>query len=738
MNFSHLKQLHDLGFALHWLKPQSKAPVNSGWTSGPRLSYENFKAQYRKGRNVGVRLGSVSKIGALGFLAAIDVDVKDERYRKQAHGKLKEIFPAIENAPCVFSGRGNGSAHYYVCLKKAEHQGARISASNEVVKVKMPSVAPSGRERKQLSKKELEEGIRLRPAWEISLLSEGRQIVLPPSIHPDSGRAYTWAAGNPPDEWDFIVIAPPSPKSTASICSKVSTEKSCTKFDTVELSSLGLRADQVAKIETGEGVEDRSAELFALSMALLQRKVEPATIISVFTDKRFFLGQTAFDHARTDNRARAAEWFVKYSLDPAKRKVEASRIEYPQVELEFENDGEWKKKLDLQPGPKGSAPTLRPTFNNVKLILQNEGAVDLIKRDLFSLDDIWNATPWGFEAGKKRSGNTDDALAVKSWLIEKFHLEVSLNTIDEAVSSIARENSFHPVKDFLESLTWDEVPRVEQAFKVYLNAKMPESYLRAVSRKFFLGLIARIYEPGCKQDSFPVLEGGQGIGKSSFGRILVGDQWFIDGLPNFADKDAALYLQGIWLCELAELSTIYRSTKETAKAFIARSSDKFRPPYGHRRVDFPRSCVFLGTTNESDYLTDNTGNRRFWPVKIHGCDFGGLARDREQLLAEAKFLWDFAREPLYLDDKTMKVAQKIQEDRRIQDESDGMYMRFLNWLKENPKKKEFHIEDLFDGPFWGYPKSMANYKNAAMVLRSCGFEKNHTYRGKLWAKMGEE
>jgi hypothetical protein len=733
IDFSSLKNLHDFGFALHWLKPKSKAPVHSGWTSGPRLSWEDFKAQYRKGYNVGVRLGRVSEINGTGFLGVIDVDVKDPKFCVEAIRTLQKLFPNINSYPKVLSGRGNGSCHYYVCLKDLPVP-EKLAKSERIVKVKMPSVAPSSKEKERLSEKEIAQGIRLRPAFEISLMTEGRQVVLPPSVHPDSGQRYVWASGEAPEAWDLGVLRLQGAISRVSTASKTNL-KDDIHFEKVDVESLGLAQEQVDMITDGEGVEDRSASIFSLCMSLASRKVSDHTIVSLFTDTRFFLGQTAFDHAKTKNRRRAANWFWRYCLEPAKRKANESLFDFQKVEsVEFETEGAWQKELDLQPGPRGGAPTLRPTFKNVKLILENEISAELLKRNLFTHDDIWAVdTPWGFGEGKKRSGNTDDALAVKVWMIQTYRLEVSVNIIDEVLNSIAAKNGFHPVKDFLEGLQWDGVSRVETAFEVYLRSDMDTKYLRPVCRKFFLGLIARIYEPGIKFDALPVLEGKQGIGKSTFPEILVGRQWFLDGLPDFNDKDAALYLQGIWICELSELSSFYRSGKESAKAFISRNTDKIRPPYGHRRVEYPRTCLFVGTTNDDDYLVDATGNRRFWPVKVHGLDFKALRRDRLQLLAEAKWLWEFAKEPLYLQNQERVLAEKFQEDRRVEDEYDGMRSEFQRWEKENTKK-ELQMEELFDGggPFFKFPKSLMNRRYAGRVLRNANWKRVHTRNGKRW------
>jgi len=765
--FSQLRALHDKGFTLLWLRPGSKLPVDKGWTKAPRQEFDAFKAEYRKGYNVGVRLGNVSRVGGK-VLAVLDVDVKgsEPRHQAEANQKLFQLFPQAKYGPVVFSGRGNGSAHYYVLLPEAVSGNDRKAASSEIVKVKMPSVkAVNKTESETLTPDEIAAGIRLRPAWEVSLLCEGRQVVLPGSLHPDSGRTYEWGKGLGLDRLQMPVIALEQAKGAALsrkpiLGPQAQPSAPPIEFRAVDPKALGLRDDQVAALVDGVGVTDRSASLFSLSMAMLQRKVSEQDILSVLTDRENYLGETAYDHAKTTNRQVAGRWLINYTLKRAKEQTQGAdevieigpegggakkqerqikEISGPGAEA-FAEAGDWKKKLDLQMGPKDSPPLLRATFNNLKLILANTIGADFLRLDEFSQRQFWASdVPWGPCEGQQRSGGTEDEIKLKAWFIDVWGIEASLNMLTETLSWFAGQNSFHPVKEYLDTLSWDGVPRIDDAFKTYLRAHMPRTYLQAVSRKFFLALMARIFEPGCKFDHLPVLEGRQGIGKSTFGRILVSDKWFMDGLPDLADKDAALNLQGIWLCEMSELSSLYRSQLEVAKAFITRQTDKVRPPYGARRVEFPRSTVFVGTTNDRDYLVDSTGNRRFWPVEIHGCDFQALIRDREQLLAEAHWCYLTEMEPLYLKGAALKAAEEIQESRRVEDDSDTMADKFREWLALKPSERSIkdvtsvRLDEMFSsGPFNSFQNNLNTRKQAGSVLRKAGYNRIHTRQGKLW------
>lgn len=506
-DFNELKRLYDMGFALHWLMPNSKRPIEKKWSTTPRASWREFKAQYRDGYNVGVKLGAASQVNGK-YLAVIDVDVKsdDPRHAREAKKKVKELFPAASVSAMVLSGRGNGSAHYYV-LTNEPHEGSdRKSSSSERVKVKMPSVDPSGTDKKYLTSEELKLGLRSRCAWEVGLMSSGRQVVLPGSVHPDTGRLYEWASFELPEEFPRIKI----PKTREE--KKEYEDGGEIEFDdSVSLKSLKLRPEQIAALKDGDDVDDRSAACFSLCMAMLQRGVKENVILSILTNRDYYLGATGFDHAKTENRIRAAKWIRKYCLAKAKDKVAESEILSDVFELEEgEEIEEWQKDLDYtQTRP----AKLRPTFKNVLRIFENTIGDGFLKENLFTRNqEFTEATPWGGEPGQLRSGGDADALRAKEWLINKFKMEVNLNTCEETFNLLAEKNAYHPVKDYLESLEWDGVPRISRAFIDYLGAKnMPVVYLKAVSRKFFMALVGRIYEPGLKFDSFPVLGFTRGL-----------------------------------------------------------------------------------------------------------------------------------------------------------------------------------------------------------------------------------
>jgi hypothetical protein len=207
-------------------------------------------------------------------------------------------------------------------------------------------------------------------------------------------------------------------------------------------------------------------------------------------------------------------------------------------------------------------------------------------------------------------------------------------TIHEAINYYARLHPFNPVTDYLNSLQWDGLPRLDHWLATYCGA-MQSEWTALIGRKVLIAMVARAMEPGCKVDTVLILEGAQGIGKSTAFEILAGSEHFTDDLDGMQEKDDKMALMGRWVVEIGELSAMRRNEVDQVKRFIARKDDKFRLPFARNVSSNPRTCIFIGTTNSDEYLKDETGNRRFWPVRCSRIDLDGLRRDRDMLLAEA-------------------------------------------------------------------------------------------------------
>ncbi|MEQ8965944.1 MAG: VapE family protein [Azospirillaceae bacterium] len=251
--------------------------------------------------------------------------------------------------------------------------------------------------------------------------------------------------------------------------------------------------------------------------------------------------------------------------------------------------------------------------------------------------------PSGFRPRPLRDADTT---AAQEWLQIAGLPSVAAGSVHQALEAVAVERAFHPLRDWLDGLVWDRVPRItggttdegevlDPWLSTYLGAEA-DDYAAEVGRMFLVSMIARIYDPGAQVDHVLVLEGPQGVRKSTACRIL-GGRWFGDSLPDpsTAGKDASTYIRGKWLVELGEVERLSKREAGALKAFITRPVEDFRPAYGRLMSYEPRTVVFIATTNENEYLRDATGGRRFWPVRVGHIDTDALARDRAQLLAEA-------------------------------------------------------------------------------------------------------
>lgn len=246
-------------------------------------------------------------------------------------------------------------------------------------------------------------------------------------------------------------------------------------------------------------------------------------------------------------------------------------------------------------------------------------------------------TPTGLQPGAEWQEEDDFKLGL--WLANNLQLFIKANVmISDGVKAAADANRFHPVKEWLEGLAHDGVPRIKSWLSEFAGVAA-SPYSELVGFYFLIGMVARIYRPGCKMDYMPIFEGAQGKGKSTILSAL-GGEWSADTPFVMGDKDSFMALRGKWLYEIGELDSFNRAEVTRAKVFISSSTDSYRAPYDRNAKDWPRQCVFFGTTNQTEYFKDSTGNRRYWPLLSDGAmNIAGLRIARQQLFAEAVALF---------------------------------------------------------------------------------------------------
>lgn len=323
-----------------------------------------------------------------------------------------------------------------------------------------------------------------------------------------------------------------------------------------------------------------------------------------------------------------------------------------------DGDDEWRRALIW------SGRNLKDCRENIIYLLRDHpewkavlGADEFAKRIVTR-----RPSPLRHVAGAEWSQDDDVALAL--WLAEREGLLVrSPDTVRAAVQFIAKRNGFHPVREYLETRVWDNQARVDSWVVRFLGAA-DTLYNRLVGRFFLINMVRRVYEPGCIMRSVPVLEGSQDKGKSTALRLLA-QPWFSDTTFKIGDKDAFQQIQGVMVYEISELESFTRAEVAAVKAFISSTEDNFRAPYERQNEKHKRQTVFAASTNACEYLKDWTGNTRFWPLACGPIiDLEGIARDRDQLLAEALFLYRQG-ERTYPTAEQQATLFKPEQDRRM-------------------------------------------------------------------------
>lgn len=306
----------------------------------------------------------------------------------------------------------------------------------------------------------------------------------------------------------------------------------------------------------------------------------------------------------------------------------------------------------------------KPLLTNAGLALRQASEwTDRLAFDTFAQQiTLCGAAPWELNGVPPKRPWSDYFTALTCEWLQQQDIHVTPETAGLAVATVAQGQKFHPVHDYLRKCTWDGLHRLDSMLSAYFGAEQ-SPYTAAVGARWLISAVARVYDPGCKADHAPIFEGKQGTRKSTAVSVLF-SPWFAEDLGgDIGSKDAALQIAGRWCIELAELDSLERSEVSRIKAWISRRTDRYRPPYGKLPIDQPRQCVFAGTVNRDDYLRDETGGRRFWPIRCATIDVEGLARDRDQLWAEAAVRYH-AGESWWLDQPDLSDQAEVEQGQR--------------------------------------------------------------------------
>ena len=360
---------------------------------------------------------------------------------------------------------------------------------------------------------------------------------------------------------------------------------------------------------------------------------------------------------------------------------------------------EWKTELALS-----KSKAILPKLNNLMLIMRNDPRLSglLSFNEFTQRIDLMMSPPWG--NGSLSSLTDDDVLKLRAWLSDTYDVEFSKDNLYNAAVVIASNKRYHPVKQMIERVKWDGVPRAETLFIDYLGAE-DNAYTRSVAKTWLTGAVTRIYDPGIKFELVPVLQGKQGRGKSTLANKL-GGEWFTDQLADMKGKDSKDFMKGAWIIELSELSAMRKTEIEEVKSFISATVDRYRPAFGRLTQEFLRTGVFMATTNDNGYLKDLTGSRRFAPIVIDDIErkkdvFNIKDETIQQIWAETYTLYK-KRQPVYLSNEIEKMADKYRQQAEDDSPIKSMVIDYLDirlprdWESRSTSSRRQYISDIIN------------------------------------------
>ncbi len=722
--------------AVWWLRPGSnecacgnpdcggsagKHPIDKAWQKKASSDVDVVRASWgrRRHANIGLEMGGPDR------LIAIDID------GEQGRRSWAELEAGVRKAPETLtsaSGRADGGEHRI--FRFAKHHDISRFANRSSIKTQ------------------------LKKLMGLDVRVEGGQIVAAPSIH-KSGSKYRWTVRAPiaelPD-WLYEALAAPI--------------------------ELGQRPPAAAPRQPGQVVPLAGAyvkkvlENAARAVAETKKGGRNALLFTkACTVFEYFLGER-LDHQEawtTLSEAGCAAGLPKAEVENVLSKAWKRAQGQPRQVPPPSSGSTSASSSPATPPPSDASPSsgvtvpdtawraaldlnaegyVRKNLGNVITILgQHPEWAGVIAYDAFGDCEVTRRAPPVRDQDRPANHgpgdwSDEDTIRTVAWLATQFTgFDIAPKLVEQAMVVVARRHVFHPVRDYLTSLTWDGTPRLDRMLVEYFQAKDTE-YTRGVGARWMISAVARVFEPGCQADCTIVLESRQhGTGKSTGLKALAGDAWYSSTGLTIGDKDSYQNLRRKWIYELGELAGLKGRDLERKKNFLSGQTDNYRASYGRRNKDVPRQVIFAGTTNEDDYLDDRTGNRRFWPVKVGGfLDRDLIKRDRDQLWAEAYVRYGKG-EPWHVDTPAFRALCEAEQEKRVKEDTwESMIEDWLAapWVtRHDPNDGKWKTElaefvrgvttaDVLVGALKKKPGDIttADEMRAAAALRAIGWERS--------------
>lgn len=684
-----IEPFRDAGFPLHWLHVRQKRPIGNGWQAAPVATLDDLRRTHAAGNNLGVRLGEPAALTGGGYLHVLDLDIRVPDLADEAWAAFAKLGLGERAAfPEVQSGSGGESRHLYLVTDKP-FDSRKLAVSD-------------GKHRGADGKWHYD--------WEIEFFGTGKQVAMPPSIHPESGKPYRWLREFDFDELDFGG----GPRVPASVIEGLGAAETA-EYEFESRPPLEFKEGQLERylddvpvsdldyddwVRLGQSLHHQfggSQEGFDLWLKHTKRSAKFTGDAQVREMKRIkwrsfgkYRGRpctmaTVVTWAQEARAERLADEFDDFDDEDAgdadddfDSLLDASSPAASDNDWDGGSDDDdapatlsWSSLLDVN-----DEGAIRPTLHNLRLIVANDVRTNGVAAyNEFTQEIVQRGTP-GIRPPKRAnqakpfvqitgpSFRLDDPVNGDFWTEDKdnairavieapkpqggYGIKVPDRDLRAAIDIVGRQNGFHPVREYLSGLNWDGVSRVERLFIDYLGAP-DDAYHRNVARIMMVAAVTRVHEPGHKFDTAVILEGLQGKRKSTFIAVLA-KNWFAEVDGDVTDTKAMVeLLQGAWIAELNELGGFAKADVRHIKAFISRRSDKVRLAYAKRAQEYHRQSIFIGSTNDDVYLKDSTGGRRFLPVR---CQIEGEI-DTDRLTDEIDMLWG---EALHLY-REMRAAQ---------------------------------------------------------------------------------